>query len=143
MLFFTGFSRIASEIAKSKIDNFQNREHELTRMVEMVDEALDILNEGRRPIEEFGELLDVTWQYKKSLSDRVSTPEIDQLYEAGIQAGAIGGKILGAGGGGFLLLFAKPERQPSVREALEELIHVPFRFDNSGSRVALYQPDGL
>ncbi len=78
-----------------------------------------------------------------STSDRVSTPEIDQLYEEAVRVGALGGKILGAGGGGFLLLFVKPELQSKVQERLKHLVHVPFRFENSGSRVVLYQPNGL
>lgn len=143
MLFFTGFSRIASEVAKSKIDNLKNREKELKLMHAMVDESIALLQDPREPIESFGKLLDTSWQYKRSLSDRVTTPEIDQIYAAAMEAGAEGGKILGAGGGGFLLLFAKPERQPAIRKRLENLIHVPFNFENSGSRVVLYQPDGL
>jgi len=143
MLCFTGFSRIADAIAKSKIDNLKNRAVELNRMGEMVDEAIGILLNSNTPIDEFGKLLDLSWKYKRSLSDRVSTPEIDEIYEAAMQAGAIGGKILGAGGGGFMLLFAKPEKQAAIRERLKKLVHVEFNFDNLGSRVALYQPDGL
>ena len=143
MLFFTGFSRIASEIAKSKIDNFKNRAAELGRMGEMVDDAIAILQGAQTPIEEFGKLLDQSWRYKRGLSDKVSTPEIDEIYEEALKAGATGGKILGAGGGGFLLLSVKPELQQQVRSRLAHLINVPFRFENSGSRVVLYQPDGL
>ena len=143
MLFFTGVSRIASEVAKSKIDNLKNREKELKLMRAMVDEALAILHDTSESIGSFGKLLDANWQYKRSLSDRVSTPEIDSIYQVAIDAGAIGGKILGAGGGGFLLIFAKPERHALIRESLNKLIHVPFDFENSGSRVVLYQPNGL
>ncbi len=143
MLCFTGFSRIADEIAKSKIDNLKKRETELKRMREMVDEAIAILADGAVSIDEFGKLLDLSWKYKRSLSDRVSTPEIDQIYEEAVRAGAIGGKILGAGGGGFMLLFAKPEKQAAIRERLKNLVHVTFNFDDSGSRVVLYQPNGL
>lgn len=142
MLFFTGFSRIASEIAKSKIDNISQRKKELTRMKEMADEAISILQDNGS-LDEFGHLLHQGWQYKKSLSDKVSTTEIDQMYEAAREAGAIGGKLLGAGGGGFMLFFVRPEDQPRVRKRLSNLIHVPFRFENSGSRVVLYQPNGL
>ena len=143
MLCFTGFSRIASQIAKSKIDNLSKRETELHKMREMVDEGIYILqnNEGR--IEDFGKLLNASWQYKRSLSDQVSTPEIDALYALAIKAGAIGGKILGAGGGGFMLIFAKPEKHHAIREALSGLVHVPFNFENSGSRVVLYEPNGF
>lgn len=143
MLCFTGFSRIADVIAKSKIDNLKNRVVELHRMGEMVDEAISILLNNNTPIDEFGKLLDLSWKYKRSLSERVSTPEIDEIYEVAVRAGAIGGKILGAGGGGFMLLFAKPEKQAAIRQQLKNLVHVGFNFDNFGSRVALYQPDGL
>lgn len=143
MLCFTGFSRIADQIAKSKIDNLKNRETELKRMREMVDEAISILANSNVNIDEFGKLLDISWKYKRSLSDRVSTPEIDQIYDEAMRAGAIGGKILGAGGGGFMLLFAKPEKHAAIRERLKDLVHVSFDFDNTGSRVVLYQPNGL
>ena len=111
-------------------------------MKEMVDEGIQILQAGQAPIDDFGKLLHECWRYKRSLSDRVSTPEIDAMYEVAISAGATGGKILGAGGGGFLLLFVAPERQAKVRERLKGLIHVPFRFEDSGSRVVLYSPTG-
>jgi D-glycero-alpha-D-manno-heptose-7-phosphate kinase len=147
MLCFTGFSRIASEVAKSKIKNLQKCEKELKIMLSMVDEAIAILQDENEPIESFGKLIgkliNDSWQLKRSLSDRISTPEIDAIYESAIAAGAIGGKILGAGGGGFLLLFAKPERHAYIREQLKKLIHVPFDFEDSGSRVVLYQPNGL
>jgi D-glycero-alpha-D-manno-heptose-7-phosphate kinase len=143
MLCFTGFSRIASQVAKSKIANFKSRQKELKLMRAMVDEALSILQNTNESIDSFGKLLDASWQYKRSLSDRVSTPEIDSIYQAAMDAGAIGGKILGAGGGGFLLIFAKPERHAAIRVRLNNLIHVPFDFEDSGSRVVLYQPNGL
>jgi D-glycero-alpha-D-manno-heptose-7-phosphate kinase len=143
MLCFTGVSRIASEVAKTKIANIKNRQTELTQMGQMVDEAIDILQDPQRPIEDFGRLLDRGWQHKRRLSEQVSSPEIDALYQEAMSAGAIGGKILGAGGGGFLLLFAKPEHQAAIRQRLSALVHVPFTFDDSGSRVVLYQPNGL
>lgn len=143
MLCFTGFSRIASDIAKSKIDNLMKREGELKRMRVMVDEAIAILQDTSEPMDSFGKLLNDSWQYKRTLSDRVSTPEIDSIYEVAMDAGATGGKVLGAGGGGFFLIFAKPERQAAIRVRLNKLVHVPFDFDDSGSRVVLYQPNGL
>lgn len=143
MLCFTGFSRIAAEVAQSKIANLARRQVELERMRGMVEEAVQILHASQRPIEEFGDLLHQAWLVKKQLSEKVSTSEIDAIYQTARQAGAIGGKILGAGGGGFLLLFVRPTDQPKVREALKHLIHVPFSFDESGSRVVLYQPNGL
>lgn len=143
MLFFTGLSRFSSDVEKTKIDNYKNREVELRKMAEMVNEAMDILNGPERYLLEFGKLLDEGWRYKKSLSDKVSMPVIDQIYDAALKAGAIGGKILGAGGGGFLLLFAPPENQPRVKEQLKDLIYVPIRFEGAGSKIVLYQPNGL
>ena len=130
-------------MAKSKIDNLKSREKELKLMRAMVDEALLILHNSNESIDSLGKLLDASWQYKRGLSDRVSTPEIDSIYQAAMDAGAIGGKILGAGGGGFLLIFAKPERHAAIRDRLNKLIHVPFDFEDSGSRVVLYQPNGF
>jgi D-glycero-alpha-D-manno-heptose-7-phosphate kinase len=142
MLCFTGFARYSSEVAQSTIANLKQREIELRRMREMVDEAVQILHSCSRPIEEFGDLMHESWVCKRALSDKVSTPEIDAMYEKARGAGAIGGKILGAGGGGFMLLFARPEHQPQVREVLKDLVHVPFNFDESGSRIVMYQPNG-
>lgn len=143
MLCFTGFSRIASDIAKSKIENFTVRGTELKRMSDMVDEGIRVLYDLKSPINDFGRLLHESWMHKRAISDKVSTLEIDGIYDEAIAAGATGGKILGAGGGGFLLLFARPEFQAKVRERLKRLIHVPFSFEDSGSRVVLYQPNGL
>ena len=143
MLFFTGLSRIASDIAKSKIEHLKDRADELNRIRDMVNEGLAILQGPDEMLDDFGLLLGESWEHKKKLSDKVSTPRINQIYDAAIKAGASGGKILGAGGGGFLLLFVKPELQANVRERLYNLIHVPFQFENSGSRIVLYQPNGL
>lgn len=142
MLCFTGFARYSSEVAQSTIANLKQRETELRRMRDMVDEAVQILHSCSRPIEEFGDLMHESWVCKRALSDKVSTPEIDAMYEKARGAGAIGGKILGAGGGGFMLLFVRPEHQPQVREVLKDLVHVPFNFDESGSRIVMYQPNG-
>jgi len=143
MLCFTGISRFSSEIAKVQINNIKGRQVELNLMKEMVDEAIQILQDTNTPIDEFGKMLHQSWAFKRTLSNKVSTPEIDMMYEGALKAGATGGKILGAGGGGFLLLFVKPELQVKVRERLKHLIHVPFQFDGSGSKVVLYQPNGL
>jgi D-glycero-alpha-D-manno-heptose-7-phosphate kinase len=141
MLCFTGCSRIASEIEKTKIDNIDNLQAQLTLLYTMVNDAIDILQDDNKPIEAFGELLDVSWKCKRGLSSNVSTPEIDLIYETAIGAGAIGGKILGAGGGGFLLLFARPEKHAEIRSRLNHLVHVPFNFENSGSSVVFYKPE--
>ena len=143
MLCFTGFSRLASVVARSKLDNLQARRQQLVRIRQMVDEGLQILTDPSVPIQAFGELLHEAWQNKRTLSDMVTTPEIDQIYDAARDAGAIGGKLLGAGGGGFMLLFANPEDHGKIRARLNGLIHVPFKFEEGGSRVVLYQPNGM
>ncbi len=143
MLCFTGFSRLASEVAKSQLENLVAKQQQIKRMRQMVDEGLEIFVNSSVPIEAFGELLHEAWQNKRQLSNMVTTPEIDQIYAAARDAGAIGGKLLGAGGGGFMLLFAKPEYHAKIRERLSTLIHVPFEFVESGSRVVLYEPNGL
>ena len=142
MLFFTGLSRNAPDIAQSKIENFNNRRTELELMKEMVAEAIALL-QGNGPISDFGHLLQENWHYKRTLSSRVTTPEVDSIFDIALGNGATGGKLLGAGGGGFVLLFVPPERQALIREKLHHLVNVPFRFDNSGSRIVLYQPNGL
>jgi D-glycero-alpha-D-manno-heptose-7-phosphate kinase len=143
MLCFTGFSRIASEVALSTIENLAKRGDELRALRAMVDSAIKMLQDEARPIEEFGELLADGWALKRRISDRISTPEIDGLYDAARAAGAIGGKLLGAGGGGFLLLFVRPGEREAVRRTLGSLAQVPFRFESGGSRVVLYHPNGL
>ncbi len=140
MLFYTGLSRFAPEIAQSKIENIRSRAKELTQMRAMVDQSIELLKNGEAGLLDFGKLLNESWQLKRSLSSKVSTSEIDQIYEAALAAGASGGKILGAGGGGFLLLFVPPEYQQRILEKLRHLVHVPFTFENSGSRVIVYQP---
>jgi D-glycero-alpha-D-manno-heptose-7-phosphate kinase len=141
MLLFTGLSRTAAEIARTQIENLANRASELHALNQMVDRAIEILR-SKSDLTEFGRLLDEGWALKRRLSDRVSTPDIDAIYETACRAGAIGGKLLGAGGGGFVLLFVRPENRAKVRAALPTLLEVPFRFETSGSRIVLYQPDG-
>jgi len=142
MLFYTGLSRTASEIAEEQIKQTPKRIRELTEMYQMVDEAVRILN-GEGSLLEFGKLLHESWQLKRSLTEKISTPYTDSLYETAIKAGATGGKLLGAGGGGFILLLVKPELQTKVREALNSLLRVPFRFESSGSQIVFYEPDLL
>jgi D-glycero-alpha-D-manno-heptose-7-phosphate kinase len=139
MLFFTGFSRISSEIAKAQVANMEKKSDELHRMRAMVDDAVEILCDGH-DIRSFGELLHSGWMHKLAMSDLVSNSSIDALYDTARKAGAIGGKLLGAGGGGFMLMFVEPEKQAAVRDALSELIYVPFRFETAGSQVIYYQP---
>jgi len=143
MFFFTGLSRFSSDIAESKIANIKDRSSELHAIGQMVDTGLDILGSAHTPLEEFGQLLHEGWMTKRNLSDKVSNSHIDEIYEAARSAGAIGGKITGAGGGGFMLLFVPPEKQGRVCERLSKLTHVPIQFEQSGSRIVLYQPNGL
>lgn len=140
MLYFTGFSRIASQIAEHQIKNIPNKNQELHRMYELVFHARDILNSGH--MIQFGKLLHESWMIKRSLSDKVSNPHIDHLYQTARRAGATGGKLLGAGGGGFLLLFAPPSKQKAIKEKLKKLLLVPFKFENLGSQIIFYQPNG-
>lgn len=141
MIFFTGFSRYASRIAEDKIANVSQRTRQLNSMYAMVNEALAILGDSRRPLRELGELLHESWRLKRELAESVSTQALDEIYEAGLASGAIGGKLLGAGGGGFMLFLVGPERQLRVRERLKSLIHVPIGFDQDGSKIIFYQPD--
>ncbi len=143
LLYFTGISRFASEIAKKQIDNIGNRENHLNTMAELVDEALSVLQSDSRPLREIGELLHQSWMLKRELADEVTTPEVDDFYQAARDAGAIGGKLLGAGGGGFMLLFVEPDNQPAVKERLKDLIRVDFSIDDVGSKIVVYEPAGL
>jgi D-glycero-alpha-D-manno-heptose-7-phosphate kinase len=139
MLFFTGFSRIASEIAADQISNIKKNRNELLRILEMVPEAINII-QGNGDIRLFGELLNQAWETKRSLSDKLSNDEIDRIYALALRAGAIGGKLLGAGGGGFMVLFVEPSKQETVRKALKDYIFVPFEFENNGSQIIYYEP---
>mgnify|MGYP006101953743 CR=1 FL=1 len=143
MLFFTGISRFSSDIALSQISNMKNCSSNMHDLYDMAGEGAEILRNNRIPLEEFGKLLDRGWQNKKSLSNMISNNIIDDLYDSAIKAGAIGGKVLGAGGGGFILLFVEPEKQEKVKSSLSSLTYVPFKFENSGSKVVLYQPNGF
>lgn len=139
MLFFTGVSRMSSEVAAHQILNIPKKRSELTAMRQMVDDALEILI-GDGPVEEFGMLLHESWMLKRSLSPRVSTDLVDDIYAKARAHGALGGKLLGAGGGGFVLIFAPPETHPRIRAALADFQYVPFRFERSGSQLIFYSP---
>ncbi|MGE3840414.1 MAG: kinase [Vicinamibacterales bacterium] len=141
MLLYTGIERTASDVAATYVEQLDEAKRRQLRMCkDLVEEGISVL-QGRGDLSEFGELLNEAWQAKRSLSDRVSTPEIDDMYDAARRAGAVGGKLTGAGGGGFLLLFVPPERQARVREALPSLLHVPFKFEFSGSQIIFFTPD--
>jgi len=138
MLFFTGFSRNASDIAVEQIKKTSKLEKELNEMKGMVDQAIDILNNDKSDLKGFGKLLHESWQIKRGLTDMISSSEIDNLYETACKAGALGGKLLGAGGGGFILLFAEPALQTKIKEKLKKILHVPFTFERLGSQVLMY-----
>ena len=139
MLFFTGFSRISSEIAKAHVVNMSKNADELHQMRAMVDDAVAVLCSGR-DIRALGDLLHQGWMHKRNMSDQVSNPSIDALYDRARDSGAIGGKLLGAGGGGFMLMFVPPGDQAAVKAELSDLIYVPFSFENSGSQIIYYKP---
>jgi D-glycero-alpha-D-manno-heptose-7-phosphate kinase len=139
LMFFTGVSRTASDIAKQQIESANDKKTELYTMRQLVDEALTVLTTGA-DLSEFGKLLDESWQLKRSLSNKISPGFIDDMYKAAREAGAYGGKLLGAGGGGFLLFFAKPEDHPRIKQKLNDLLHVPFKFEPSGSSIIFYEP---
>ncbi|VVC76470.1 D-glycero-alpha-D-manno-heptose 7-phosphate kinase [Aquicella siphonis] len=137
LLFFTGVSRTASDIAADKIKSIPNKSDELHAMRQMVDDAEKILCDGG-DINRFGELLHEAWMLKRQLSSKIAPAYVDEIYAKARAAGAVGGKLLGAGGGGFMLFFVDPERKLDVCDALEELLLVPFEFESSGSQIIFY-----
>lgn len=138
LLFFTGFSRFSTEIAKAQLDKMEQNTEQLATMRAMVNQAAEILG-SNTDIRAFGELLHETWQLKRSLAKEISTSQVDRIYETARRHGAIGGKLLGAGGGGFIVFFVDPSNQSAVVRALSGLIRVPFRFENEGSRIIYYR----
>jgi len=143
MLVFTGISRTANEVAETVVTNLKNKAAEMKTMQEMVDHAISIISSPKADLVDLGGLMKEAWQLKRALSDRVTNWTVDDLLDTAIRAGAVGGKLLGAGGGGFMLLFVRPEDHDKVRAALNKLITVPFKFEMSGGRIVLYQPNGL
>jgi D-glycero-alpha-D-manno-heptose-7-phosphate kinase len=141
-LYFTGFSRTASEIAKEQIKATPSKAKELGVMHQMVDEAESIVANPTRSLDEFGRLLNDSWKVKRSLTQNITNSSIDDIYEAGIGAGALGGKLLGAGGGGFMLFFVPPDRRDALRSKLKKLLCVPMAFSPRGSQVVVYEPEG-
>jgi D-glycero-alpha-D-manno-heptose-7-phosphate kinase len=142
-LYFTGFSRIASEIAQEQLKMTPHKVRELNQMLQLVDEAEKIVTNPQRDLKDFGHLLHESWQIKRSLTQKISNPEIDAIYQAGVEAGALGGKLLGAGGGGFMLFFVPPEKREALRQRLKKLLCVPFKFSNKGGEVVVYEPEEL
>ena len=140
MLFFTGFSRFSADIQKDTGRAVKDKTAELLEMLSLVDEAAHVLT-SKTDLSEFGRMLDHTWKLKRGITSKISTDSIDELYRSAVNAGALGGKLLGAGGGGFLLFYVEKERQKEVRKALENLLYVPFAFENGGTRVIFYEPE--
>jgi D-glycero-alpha-D-manno-heptose-7-phosphate kinase len=140
-LYFTGFSRTASEIAEEQIRLTPRRDVELRAMGDLVEEAEAVLASRNSSINEFGSLLNEGWQLKRSLTQKITNASIDEIYEQGMRAGALGGKLLGAGGGGFMLFFVPPERRAELRARLAKLLCIPFRFASRGSDVVVYEPE--
>lgn len=141
MMFFTGFTRFSSEIQKANKLDDESKTKQLKQMLTLVDEAESILTDHSKDLDDFGRLLDVTWKLKRQTGKSVSTSNIDNLYDKGISAGALGGKLLGAGGGGFLVFYVTPEKQAAVKEAMENLLYIPFKFEDSGTQVIYYGPE--
>ncbi len=139
LLFFTGFTHFSAEVqaSNSKVDKTKQK----LEMLELVDQAQSILTDKTKDMDEFGRLLDVTWKLKRQTGDKISTDSIDELYERGIKAGALGGKLLGAGGGGFLLFYVPEDRKEAVINELKDLMYVPFEFEDEGTRVIHYTPE--
>lgn len=140
LLFFTGVSRFSSEIQKNTMSNQKDKLPQLREMLSLVEEAQNILYDSKSDMNDFGRLLDYTWKLKRGIGSKISNDFIDKLYERGIKAGALGGKLLGAGGGGFLLFYVEKDRREAVLNELDELMHVPFSFENEGTSVVHYNP---
>ena len=142
LMFFTGFTRFSSDMQKANKLGYKEKEHQLLQMLELVDRAEEVLTDQSRDLDVFGYLLNETWELKRQTGDAVSTGEIDILYKRGIDAGALGGKLLGAGGGGFLVFYVQPEKKEAVLHAMRDLLYIPFSFEDGGTRVVHYSPEG-
>ena len=138
MLFFTGFARSASKIAKIQIELTHQKEKELNKMMEICAEGSDRLTDSTQSLDRFGVLLNEQWKVKRSLTNKITNKEIDEIYDAGINAGALGGKLLGAGGGGFILFYVPKDKQEKIKIALKAKLLVPFRFEYTGSKIIYY-----
>lgn len=141
LMFFTGFTRFSSDVQKSNAKGYHDNTKQLLEMLKLVDEAEDVLVNKSRDLDDFGRLLDHTWKLKRQTGGAITTDSIDALYNRGIKAGALGGKLLGAGGGGFLVFYVTPDKQAAVKEAMKDLLYVPFHFEDGGTRVIYYNPE--
>lgn len=142
LMFFTGFTRFSSDIQKSNSKmNKKDKEERLKQMYELVDKAEKILTDKTIDLDEFGKLLDYTWKLKRQTGSAVTTDDIDILYDRGIKSGALGGKLLGAGGGGFIIFYVPKDKQKQVMQEFNDLLYIPFEFENEGTRVIHYMPE--
>lgn len=144
LMFFTGFTRFSSDVQKANASGVKDEAAKIKQLQEMyslVDEAEKILTDKASDLDEFGRLLDHTWKLKRKTGAAVSTDSIDGLYQKGVEAGALGGKLLGAGGGGFLVFYVQPEYRESVMRAMSNLLYIPFEFEDGGTRVIHYTPE--
>ncbi len=141
LLFFTGFSRFSSEIEREKVKVLKDKTAELREMAQMVDIGESILTDRHGDLDDFGRLLDCAWKLKRGIGNKVSTDSIDSFYKKAMDNGALGGKLLGAGGGGFFIFYAPLERHEELKRALSDMLYVPFRFEDSGTRVLYYRPE--
>lgn len=141
MMFFTGFTRFSSEVQKANASGKQDKTAQLKEMLALVDDAERVLTDKNADLDDFGRMLDHTWRLKRQTGAAVSTNSIDELYSKGMAAGALGGKLLGAGGGGFLVFYVQPKYQEAVRQAMKDLMYIPFEFENGGTRVIHYTPE--
>lgn len=141
MMFFTGFSRFSSDIQTSTQAVLKDKTAQLLEMYSLVDTAQGILTDKNSDLNDFGRLLDHTWKLKRGITTRISTNSLDEIYEKAMSAGALGGKLLGAGGGGFFVFYVEPEKRKSVMQALDKLLYIPFRFEDSGTRVIYFDAE--
>ncbi len=141
LMFFTGFTRFSSDLQKVNQAGYDEKVKQLQQMYAGVDDAEKVLTDQYRDLDEFGRLLDYTWRLKRQTGRAITTNSIDALYEKGISAGALGGKLLGAGGGGFLLFYVRPENKATLKDAMKDLLYVPFQFEDGGTRVIHYSPE--
>ena len=141
LMFFTGFTRFSAAVQQANNVTASDKSERLKEMLALVDDAERVLTDKTADLDEFGRLLDHTWRVKRQTGSAISTDSIDELYERGMKAGALGGKLLGAGSGGFLVFYVQPEKQEAVRKAVKELMYIPFQFEDGGTRVIHYTPE--
>lgn len=141
MLLFTGTTRTSADFAQRQAGAIKNNTSLLSQMASLVDDACRVLTKETEDLDDFGKLLHETWMLKRSLADKITNTRLDDIYELAIKNGALGGKLLGAGGGGFMLFYVQPELQPRIKEALRDLVHIPFSFDEQGCQIMLNTPN--